>query len=107
MQKAVSDPEIIECAQQELDEADTTLAESFNLALSKFDQSVADGDLGASGARDSFTESQTRWEAFRESACDVVFYLNVGGSARLPETILCMAGYSRERNLKIRELVDQ
>ena len=107
METAVTDTEYIECAQQELDKADTTLSESVKLFLSILDKSVSDYDLGAAGARDSFNESQEKWEAFRESACGVVFYLNVGGSARLPETILCMAGYSRERNLKILELIGQ
>ena len=105
METAVSDPEVLDCASQELDKVEETLADSVKLVLTRLDQSVSDGDKGAEDARDSFIESQEKWIAFRESACNVIFFLNVDGSSRLPETILCMAGYSRERSLKILQII--
>jgi len=106
METAISDPEIIKCASQQLDRAETALSTTYKATLAKLDRLVSDGDEGAMDAKKHLIIAQEKWEAFRQSDCDVVFFVNVHGSIRIPETIKCMADHAAQRNEQLQQIFD-
>ena len=106
MDTAIGDTEIEECASQDLSRADSALDLTYKATLATLDKMTSDGDKGAAEAKEQLIAAQGKWDDFRKSDCDIVFYLNVEGSIRIPETMKCMANYADHRRQQLQHLFD-
>ena len=106
MDTAIGDTEIEECASQDLSRADSALDLTYKATLATLDKMTSDGDKGAAEAKEQLIAAQRKWDDFRKSDCDVVFYLNVEGSIRIPETMKCMANHADHRRQQLQHLFD-
>ena len=75
MDTAIGDAEIEECASQDLSRADSALDLTYKATLATLDKMTSDGDKGAAEAKEQLIAAQGKWDDFRKSDCDVVFYL--------------------------------
>lgn len=107
MATAISDAEIEACASQELSRTNSDLDSTYATTLARLDKMAADGEKGAAEAKAQLIAAQDQWQDFRRSDCDVIFFLNVDGSIRIPETMKCMADHAAQRERQLRQLFDQ
>lgn len=106
MDTANTDTEIEECASQELGQADSALDSAYEAALAELDKMASDGDEGAAEAKKQLISAQQKWDDFRKADCDVTFFMNVGGSIRIPATMKCMADHANQRRQVLQHLFD-
>ena len=106
MDTATSDEEIEKCASQELDQAESSVDAIYKATLAELDRLISNGDKGSAEAKKQLIDSQKKWSDFRKSDCDIVFYLNIDGSIRIPETMNCMANHANRRSELLKHLFD-
>lgn len=104
MENAISEQDIIECASQERDRAESALSDTYKAVLTKLDRLTSEGEPGATDAKEQLVTAQNEWIEFREADCDVVFLLNVGGSVRIPATLKCLADHALQRNSELQKI---
>jgi uncharacterized protein YecT (DUF1311 family) len=92
-EKAMSTPDVNECAAIELKAVEEKLNQVYQRTLKALDE---DGKESVE-ARQKLIVAQRAWVKFREADCDAVYQRRIGGTIRTIMYIGCMQGHAKER----------
>lgn len=95
-QNAMTTPEINYCAEQEWQEAEKKLNDSYKKLMADLNRSDENGTF-YSDVRKSLLESQRAWITFRQKDCDAIYTLYAGGTIRGAMYFGCMIKHTKQR----------
>lgn len=100
--KAITTPDINQCASIEQKRVEANLNKVYQRVLKSLDRQDASPQSSAA-IRNSFIAAQRAWIKFREADCDAVYQKHADGSIRTVMYIGCMQSHAERR---IKDLED-
>ncbi|WP_043649915.1 lysozyme inhibitor LprI family protein [Chitinilyticum litopenaei] len=107
-QKAVTTPEIEQCARSAQEKTEQKLNAVYRSVLKQIDALSKNPDTPEqAGLKKQFVDAQRLWVKFREADCQAVYTYWSGGSVRGTMYLGCMQARAEQRISELQELVEE
>ncbi|WP_151638821.1 lysozyme inhibitor LprI family protein [Noviherbaspirillum aerium] len=93
--KAITTPDLNQCASIEQKKVEATLNRVYQRVLKSLDDK--DAEQPDAKVRNAFIAAQRAWVKFREADCNAVYQKHAGGSIRTMMHIGCMQNHAEKR----------